>query len=674
MSTEAFEPSEDTPDDPASNLAAFIEFAKRSHALGEVNWDAVEWKLEPGGAVMKKQRSHKSYGSSLVFTTRETSGRGQMRVPASQRVSIPPPYVDFAKADVRVSAEASNLSISVLRRRITAHQFLEQALREHGGDSDPTRLSIRAFEAAEDSLRIEQAPSTAYKVSQFLVQISRLVDERRLTAVPTGYSTRLKRPLDGDELTEEGQAEGMKKMISPEALDKLADIFAHPLDDYERLIISIVGLFVVGGFRAGEVLSLPVDCWRSEPQQGESVDLETGVVVSNQGILYAAEKAQDYRTKWLPKEAVEMARQAIDDLTRLCRPAREMAAWMEANPGRLQPFADLQPSDFISGGDASERLGLARHAFMAWTVPRFPRLVRGRQNIYLRIEDIERWFLPNETLAPVFTMPSGRSQKLSETLIIVFRNQFHGNRTTLTFLPEVMSHSILSGEISPPPSHLEDQRAGLLSRHGVRVTTKQFRHWLNTLADRGGINDIDLAKWMGRRDITQNKAYKHGTVAVRTEAAQELVRTGDAEGVIPRIYRSLAPENREAFLKASITAAHAMSYGMCVHNFAQEPCPKCNQCLRKCPEYIRVKGDMEQRQALLELKTLEETNLRRAQAALPSADGNRGDYGADRWVKWAEETLAGIEEALAVDDDATLGQGAGTRVFDASSAQPRLRS
>ena len=661
-------------DEPARNLATFISLAKRSPALAGVNWDDVEWLPAASDSLATKQRSHKSYGTSLVFTTRETSGRGQMRVAASERVAIQAPYVDFAKASVRIHAEAANVSINVLRRLLTAHQFLERELRRMEKSNSIEHLTIRHFEFAEEALIKEQAPSTAYRVSQYLVHISRVIDERRLTANAIGYQTRLKRPLDGDELTEEGQAEGMKKMISPEALEKLADIFANPANDFERLIVSIVGLFVVGGFRAGEALTIPVDCWQAEPQRGNSLDPDTGVILSNEGILYAAEKAQDYRVKWLPKEAVEMARRAVNDLERLCRPARDMAAWMEANPGRLRPFADLDPADWLRGAEACERLGFAEHTHINWKIFRENRAtpgVAGRVAWY-RVGDIEKWFLPDSVLQPVFTMPSGRVQRLSNTLLVVWRNQFHGNRPPLKFLPELMSLSILSGEISPPPSHEAVGRAGLLSKYGLRVTTKQFRHWLNTLADRGGISDIDLAKWMGRRDIAQNSAYKHGRFAVVTEATRELIRSGEAHGLIPRVYRSLAPKDQEAFLNASVTAAHAMSFGMCVHNFAQAPCPNCNQCLRKCPEYIRIKGDMDQRQALLELKAFEEGNLRRAQAALPGPEGRPGEYGADRWVTWAEETLAGIEEALAVDDDPFVDSGCETRVFQNANETLKL--
>jgi hypothetical protein len=56
--------------------------------------------------------------------------------------------------------------------------------------------------------------------------------------------------------------------------------------------------------------------------------------------------------------------------------------------------------------------------------------------------------------------------------------------------------------------------------------------WLNTLADRGGLSDMELARWMGRRDLRQNAAYKHGTVSDRVKKAREMIVDGSLKGRI----------------------------------------------------------------------------------------------------------------------------------------------
>jgi hypothetical protein len=41
----------------------------------------------------------------------------------------------------------------------------------------------------------------------------------------------------------------------------------------------------------------------------------------------------------------------------------------------------------------------------------------------------------------------------------------------------------------------------------IRVTTHQFRPWLNTLAQEGGMSQELIARWSGRKDMAQNGAY-----------------------------------------------------------------------------------------------------------------------------------------------------------------------
>ena len=71
-------------------------------------------------------------------------------------------------------------------------------------------------------------------------------------------------PRIGDGLDPASQATGLTKMPSAEALEALAAISSHPLDDNEQVLVRIIDLLIVGGFRIGEALTLPRDCWVEE--------------------------------------------------------------------------------------------------------------------------------------------------------------------------------------------------------------------------------------------------------------------------------------------------------------------------------------------------------------------------------------------------------------------------
>jgi hypothetical protein len=87
--------------------------------------------------------------------------------------------------------------------------------------------------------------------------------------------------------------------------------------------------------------------------------------------------------------------------------------------------------------------------------------------------------------------------------------------------------------------------------------------------------------------------------------------------------------------------------GLCLHDFAIEPCPYHLNCVRGCPDYVRRKGDVQERQHLLQLKVQTEQALRMAQQQ------GQAQSLAPAWIQHHEMTLEGILRALAVDDDIT---------------------
>lgn len=148
---------------------------------------------------------------------------------------------------------------------------------------------------------------------------------------------------------------------------------------------------------------------------------------------------------------------------------------------------------------------------------------------------------------------------------------------------------------------------------------------------------------------------------MRSRAPGQLILKGETVGYVSRIANSLALTEREDFVKSIVETAHVTLFGFCIHSFASSPCPNCNQCLRKCPEYLRIKGDQEQRLALLHLREIEQAALRRNLLALGD-----GFFGADKWVEFTREVIEGIDEALAVDDNPSHPEGHQVRVFPAN--------
>ena len=107
-----------------------------------------------------------------------------------------------------------------------------------------------------------------------------------------------------------------------------------------------------------------------------------------------------------------------------------------------------------------------------------------------------------------------RDLRYSEALCIVQRNALHDERATYRCLIEPMDQGDLQsrmGSRSGTGIRSVFERLDLYEDDGspICITTHQFRHYLNTLAQAGGMSQLDIAKWSGRKDLGQNAAYDH---------------------------------------------------------------------------------------------------------------------------------------------------------------------
>lgn len=187
-----------------------------------------------------------------------------------------------------------------------------------------------------------------------------------------------------------------------------------------------------------------------------------------------------------------------------------------------------------------------------------------------------------------------------------------------------------------------------------RVTSHQFRHWLNYVADKGGL-PVDLqTRWLGRENPRDTDAYRHATVDERLAWVKDGIRNGQLSGATADAFFELPRSKRDVFLEAEIQAVHVTAFGLCLHDFAVTPCQYHLNCVRGCPDYLRTKGSCSERDHLVQIQLATERALAGAKA--------RGDV-AQAWVNHYEQTLVGIRRALAVDEDSSSADGTLVRPF-----------
>ncbi|MGI8467116.1 MAG: hypothetical protein ACR2N3_01545, partial [Pyrinomonadaceae bacterium] len=77
----------------------------------------------------------------------------------------------------------------------------------------------------------------------------------------------------------------------------------------------------------------------------------------------------------------------------------------------------------------------------------------------------------------------------------MFTNQFNRSQVTLNFLPQLIGCRQIRTALGAD-EHASSifSRRNLTNPDGTRlqINTRAFRHWLNTLADQGGLSDIQL--------------------------------------------------------------------------------------------------------------------------------------------------------------------------------------
>jgi len=184
------------------------------------------------------------------------------------------------------------------------------------------------------------------------------------------------------------------------------------------------------------------------------------------------------------------------------------------------------------------------------------------------------------------------------------------------------------------------------------VNTHRFRHYLNTLAQAGGMSQLDIAKWSGRKDVRKNAVYDHVTPTQMLEKVRGAV--GDSSqmfGPLAEIPVNL-PVSRDEFGRLRFPTANTTDIGFCVHDYTMSPCELHRDCLN-CQDMVCVKGDIVKTERL-------QTRLSEARRLLDHAEQAQSEEyaGSDRWLDHHRGTVERLTELCAIMNDPTVPDGA----------------
>jgi hypothetical protein len=633
------------------NVMSFVETCRKSAILGASDqFDQNIWE----GAYRKGKDSK----TRIVFSTHEAAREAK----PSPTPALPEPFLSFAKAILTYLQDRRPVVSQQVR--LSALRYLEAALRRHGKAARPTGIDALVLDAAVQIAEESVSPSVAYRTAGQLELLAETMQELGIVKLRGRWEHGLNKPAEtNSRISEEALAARQEKLPSAAAIRAIAGIFNEAQGVADTLVSSYCALMLCAPERVNEVMRLEVRCL---------IDGE-GRYQGKLGIRWPGSKLADDTTKWLPSHMAPLAREVIARLEKTSAPARALADWYTKNPRRLYLNEDaehLRGVELLSAEDVGLILwgpSASRDSANQWIKSHgLSPASTVRKKFLYRFADVEAAVL--RLLPETFPeVPGAPGLKCRGSLALCLMTELHAGKSTYTCMFQLVSQDDLYNRLGA-----QAHRSSIFDRYGyteddgspIRVTSHAFRHYLNTLAQLGGLSDTEIAIFSGRKEVRQNRAYDHLT----SDQVLAPIIKATAGGFRTELLASTGRQlyTRSELLALGKPASHTTEFGYCMLDFAAEPCQMHRDCVN-CDEQECVKGEQHKEENLRRSRSEAEQALARARAALTDEE-----YGADKWVTHYVKTLGRIGELLSVLEDPAVPIGARIRIAKGSLPQVRL--
>jgi hypothetical protein len=623
--------------DSESNLNEFIRFCREDLAVygNDLDWNSNYWKV--AGA---------SFGE---FGTRAYSGK----LPSSL---MQQPYLDFAKAYFRyisgVNPNKGNLQV------LTALKAIELGLRRMSGASDLNNLNNTVLDHVLDIVSSRFCKPTAYHVGRNVKHIVGFLNDKHLIPSHIEWSSPLKQPYTHVRTGRKAEERRQKRMPDNELLNIIGHIFSKDLT-YARDIIttSVIAVLMGAPSRISEVLSLQEDCevWEKD---------KNGNIVY--GLRFWPAKGGLPEIKQIPDIFAPVVELAIARVRKITAPAREMARWYESKPNLVYPHPGVP---YVGLDDKLD----IRQSAAIFGFEEYPTLAGVFINLGFYAEDrtlrkfgeYAEKHLPKNF--PWFD--EERKVKYSEALFCMqhhlLHNRFHASPIRIeNAIARQRFNQDLSENHNLVARNIFDRHGFIIDESRTELRAHAIRHLINTMGQRGGLSQYDIARWSGRKDIQQNRDYDHMSEFELIGLLKDLDNGSlSLFGPIAEIAQKL-PVSTQEFNALVIPTAHVTEYGFCIHDFTMEPCQKYRDCLN-CSEQVCIKGDN------LRLGRLKD-RFESVERLVASAEQEikDGSYGADRHYEILKLTHVRLSELIKILENPMIKNGAIVKLRNENEFSP----
>lgn len=640
---------------PYSEIKRFIDFVKQ---LSELNEDI---------------RFHENYWKGEVnFVKTGISSKDR-----SPENLLHHSILEFAKAYVKYQRIKSKLKT---QDTILSIRAIEQICLDRYGEVDLTKLVIADFDLAAENAKENYKASSAYHVGRHLKILLDFLRQLKILALPE-WKNPIKKPADKSiVLDAESEEHRASKLPDEDAIFALADIFSRKdseLSDRDIFVTSAVSLLLAAPERASELFFLKHNCIHEEEVQTLSKS-SLGLIADDSnieevlGIRWYAQKNYGHDIKYIPSAMIPTVKRAIERLITMSEKPRYLAYLLETSEKfpRHELCPEVSDEQLLTKKQVLQALGFDESNYSDTTTARTSGnqflAVRGlerKNNIYSLndLNELIRSRLPEGFPYVPFQVGAGIEIKWSEALFCCFANQFHRDKQTIyseLWMPHI---DTLNEDLSPTKKKLKrkDELSNIQSifqRWGYgdySMSTHQFRHLLNTIANTNGMDSMLLAKWSGRADMKQNRVYDHTSVEDRNFSLIEMQKNevGTVNTDSTFTFQIATPRTLQELNTKTTLSMHTTEFGLCTHSYIDEPCLKYRNCLN-CTEHVCIKGDEEKKKRLQDRLRKEKILWAKDEEAV-----SKNITGAKVWLEMRELTIKRCEQMIALLDDPNILDG-----------------
>jgi hypothetical protein len=667
-----------------AQLAVFIEWAKQTLPNGipnrvhaSIRWEDDSW--HPHGF---RGCSFAAFGSTRA-------------APKAMQA----PFTEFAKA--MAVYRRVYLQKKTLNDWLNALMALEFALFELTGTLDVTRVSAAVCNnACEHMKRHWTKGNTAYLFSKSLEAIIALMRAKKLLKSDFRWTSPLT-PRPRGTLKQQ-KTDREQKLPNPEAIRALGEVFNNKLTrPIDIVVTSACALLLSAPSRVGELADVELDClvFKEDTKGNRRMFLR-----------WYAEKINQVMLKPVVKPEMEpVVERVITLLKPITDEARAYAAWLEDHPDEFPPHEGVPPKGhdepltyseacaalklafregrmrscfnekLLKSLDKGKALSPAARALLVeirdgWDSSAGKRIhVKGKHGVQgYEYDDrcvitlrklnvlLREKYLPKDFPYTTPFMEGKARVKYRDALFTVRTGALADESGAVMTHGFGVDIAVNIGRMSVQLGGSNDpKKKSIFERYGypgVKVNTHAFRHELNTRMHQAGLSQLLIDAFSGR--TTMGSVYNHETVEERTQgvaayhpktkhstAAQRLdkVKTNQPLNLVDVMELREGEQDR---------IIHQTHLGVCVHNFASEPCPKMGACL-DCGRLGCVKGDDVKLSNLMEER---EDLKRRLDKALDAQ--SRDVFGASESAKKLGEKLFKCEVLIQTLENPELENGA----------------